>query len=62
MLDYGKDFIVTKLPQSELFQQASSCGVALTEYAPKSNVAKGVMIAVNLIRQVADLDEEQFGE
>ncbi len=62
LLDYGKDFIVTKLPQSELFQQASSCGVALTEYAPKSNVAKGVMIAVNLIRQVADLDEEQFGE
>jgi cellulose biosynthesis protein BcsQ len=53
------DFVVTRLPQSELFQKASAAGKPLTDYAPKSVPADGAMLVVNMVRRAVDLEEEK---
>lgn len=62
LIGLGKDFVVTRLPQSELFQKASAAGVPLTDYAPKSVPAEGAMLVVNMVRRAADLDEEMISK
>ncbi len=58
LIGQGKDFVVTRLPQSELFQKASAAGKPLTDFAPKSVPAEGALLVVNMVRRAADLDEE----
>lgn len=58
LIGLGMDVIVTRMPQSELFQKASAAGKALTDYAPKSAPAAGAMVVVNMVRRIAGLPEE----
>lgn len=60
LIGLGMDFVVTRLPQSELFQKASAAGKPLTDYAPKSVPADGAMLVVNMVRRAVDLEEEKM--
>lgn len=50
--------VVTTLPQSEMFLQASAMGKSVIEFAPRHMAAQGALDMVNTIRKVAGLDEE----
>lgn len=50
--------VVTMLPQSEMFLQASACGKSVVEFVPRHMAAKGTLDMVNAIRKASGLDEE----
>lgn len=55
----GKGAKIAKLPQSEMFVQASAAGVSVVEYARHSSAAKATVDMCNMVRRAAGFNVEK---